>query len=299
MIDKIKNSEFNLCTFFKAEGTSKNTSEEIYKKESKGFIIYEPDYNATFIITTCHGLFCDDCELKKINVIYKKKTRTYGIKNFIFNKKFDLAIKIINWKDLDYGNLLNTTDFNFNLNNDKSLFSIEDKIFNCIDYSLEYRLNENICILYKFCKYDFKTERDLQGYSGQLNFTRDKIDSVFLAQDEDKCMFIPGFYVKYMIDNFSKSKSEFEIYNLPIDVKLNNDSKSLRTNQDYDTLKSGSIICKIDDKEINGGYIYDDKLQIEVLPDVYIMLNCGNKCKVSIQKEKTLEEMFLDCKLVS
>ena len=98
-------------------------------------------------------------------------------------------------------------------------------------------------------------------------------------------MFIPGFYVKYMIDNFSKSKSEFQIYNLPINVHLNDDKKSLTMNEDYNNLESGSIICKIDDKEINGGYIYEDRLQIPVLPDIYIMLNCGNKCKVSIKRK--------------
>ena len=296
MFDKIKNSEFLLHSYFEVEEEKKI---DTYKKESKGFIIYDIDCNATFLITTCHGLFWDKGELKKINVIYKKKTRTYGIKNFIFNKKFDLAIKIINWGNLDYNNLLSTSDFDFNLNNDISLFNVDDKIYRCIDHSLEYLIKDDICILYKFCKYDFTAEFDLQGYSGQLNFNRNKIDSVFVAQNEDNCMFIPGFYVKYMIDNFSKSKSEFQIYNLPINVHLNDDKKSLTMNEDYNNLESGSIICKIDDKEINGGYIYEDRLQIPVLPDIYIMLNCGNKCKVSIKKEKTLEEMFLECKLIS
>lgn len=81
MFDKIKNSEFNLITFFKVQ---EEKSEEIYKKESKGFIIYEPDCNATFIITTCHGLFWDKGELEKINVIYKKKNKNIWYKKFYF-----------------------------------------------------------------------------------------------------------------------------------------------------------------------------------------------------------------------
>ena len=45
MVDRIRKILLNLTyIYILAEGTSKNTSEEIYKKESKGFIIYEPDY---------------------------------------------------------------------------------------------------------------------------------------------------------------------------------------------------------------------------------------------------------------
>ena len=292
MIDKINNSEIKLITYFGDE-----TKNQV-KKESKGFIIYDKLCNATFIVTTCHGLFWDKGDLQKISIIYKKTARNYSIKNFIFNKKLDLAIKIINWKNLDYERIITTDDFDLNLNNDKSLFNYNNKIFKCTELSLQYRLNDNICILYKYCKYNFRKEYELEGYSGVLSFTRNKLDSVFLATEEDKLVFIPGFYVKYMIENFSKSKSNFEIYNLPINVRLSNDNKSLTTIEDYDSLESGSVICKIDDKNINGGYIYDDNLKIPVLPDVYIMLNCGNKCKVSIKKERSLEEMFLDCKLV-
>ena len=202
----------------------------------------------------------------------------------------DIAILQIRSKYINEDEIINTDEFNTNLENNQMLFSFQigttnsffkSSNFKYFDYQQTNDFGETIktpSVKLIRCNLQEKKINDTviknsHGMSGTLSFTSksNKIHSMFIGTDNFDLIFIPIFYVKFMINEFENLKKNVGINFIDLKVKIDKNNKLLCI-ENYQRLKQGDIIQKINNLNIIGPYVFSKDLNITIMIDQYIML---------------------------
>ena len=262
--------------------------------ESQGFIINQKNVgkiNNLFLVIPKHSIFDDGISSVKVTSSYfKRYTGSYLPKSFYTVNNLDIAILQIRSKYINDDEIINTDEFNTNLENNQMLFSFQigasnsffkSSNFKYFDYQQTNDFGETIktpSVKLIRCNLQEKKINDTviknsHGMSGTLSFTSksNKIHSMFIGTDNFDLIFIPIFYVKFMINEFENLKKNVGINFIDLKVKIDKNNKLLCI-ENYQRLKQGDIIQKINNLNIIGPYVFSKDLNITIMIDQYIML---------------------------
>lgn len=262
--------------------------------ESQGFIINQKNEgkpNNLFLVIPKLSIFDDGISSVKVTSSYfKRYTGSYLPKSFYTVNNLDIAILQIRSKYINEDEIINTDEFNTNLENNQMLFSFQigttnsffkSSNFKYFDYQQTNDFGETIktpSVKLIRCNLQEKKINDTviknsHGMSGTLSFTSksNKIHSMFIGTDNFDLIFIPIFYVKFMINEFENLKKNVGINFIDLKVKIDKNNKLLCI-ENYQRLKQGDIIQKINNLNIIGPYVFSKDLNITIMIDQYIML---------------------------
>ena len=214
---------------------------------------------------------------------------TYKPKSFYTTNNLDAAIIQIRCKYIDEYKILNTNDFNYSLKNSNIFFSFQfnkkQQCFNStnLNYFNHVEINDfgnhiNIpSILLSKCSLNNKVKNDIvinlsAGMSGTLSFTKDnQIHSMFIGTDNFEFVFLPIFYIQFLINQIENNKKSIGMNYMNFKCKINKNNK-LECLEDYQGLNKGDVIYKINNLNLDGASVYDKYLESNIMIDQYIML---------------------------
>ena len=263
-----------------------------YKKKqgissSNGFLVSKN--NNIYLVVTKHSLYDDDVDKIKVSSDSIKYTGTYSPASFYTTSNLDVAIyQILRSKYINSSQIINVNQFNYDLTIKNILFSFQFSSTSFFHSSnLEkynhYEVNEfdkkikNPSIILNKCSIsnDVQNKAAISlcgSMSGTLSVTKNsKIHSMFIGTSNMDFLFLPIFYVEFMISQIENSKKNLGINFFDIELEFTKNNL-LKSKQDYSSLKKDDIICKIDGNDIVNATVFVPELETRILIDQYIML---------------------------
>ena len=263
-----------------------------YKKKngistSNGFLVSKN--NNIYLVVTKHCLYDDDVDKIKVSSDSIKYSGTYSPTSFYTTSNLDVAIyQILRSKYINSSQIINVNQFNYDLTIKNILFSFQfssTSFFhssNLQNYN-HYDVNEfdkkikSPSIILNKCSIsnDVQNKAAISlcgSMSGTLSVTKNsKIHSMFIGTSNMEFLFLPIFYVEFMISQIENSKKNLGINFFDIELEFTKNNL-LKSKQDYSGLKKDDIICKIDGNDIVNATVFVPELETRILIDQYIML---------------------------
>jgi hypothetical protein len=267
--------------------------------ESYGFIV--SNNKSIYLIIPKHSISDDNINVVKISSEIFNYSAAYKSKSFYTVSNLDAAIIQIRCKYINESQILNTDDFNYSLKNSKIFFSFQFSKYDHTHFNtsnLNYFNHQEVndfgnyisspSIILSKCSLENKSKNNIViklsgGMSGTLSFTKDnKVHSMFIGTDYNEFVFLPIFYINFLIYQIENSKKNIGINYINLECKINEDNK-LECLEDYQGLYKGDVIYKINDLNLNGVSLYCKDLESNILIDQYIMLNPYDEFKFYVK----------------
>jgi len=254
------------------------TQNKDYIKISYGFIIESG--KKKFLIFCAH-MFKNSKKITMCNKI-NEINRTYKKKQFYINKELDIAIRSIRYAPKvitpelfshSYDN-----ELRLNIEGYPELLDIEF-IDSPIDNKNYPRIKYGIC--------DVGVE--LEGNSGSLIISDDRIHGIQIGKYEDRCLFVPICYINHIIQDYMINKKYKGNYYLPLIMRVT-DGKLYNDNEE--------IILALNGLEIENAYVYDSEYRMKFLIDSYIMIHNLEEVKLTIEDHSEIKDIDIKCKLI-